>query len=143
MSARPFRVGERLRLQAGGLAGQTEGAVSSLGLLCTTLARGEDRIMVPNSVVLGAAVVPLREPESVDVKVRLGAGMRPTHVQAILDEKVTTPTRDSQRILLEEVDGDALVVRIRATPENPRDGARLADEIVEALMTVTQEHPIS
>jgi small conductance mechanosensitive channel len=136
VSARPFRVGERLRLQAGGLAGQTEGVVSSLGLLYTTLARGEDRIMVPNSVVLGAAVVPLREPESVDVKVRLGAGMRPTHVQAILDEKLTTPTRDSPRVLLEEVDGDALVVRIQATPENPLAGAALADEVVEALMAV-------
>ena len=91
---------------------------------------------------LGAEVVPLREPDSVDVKVRLGAGMRPTNVQAILDEKVTTPTRDSPRVLLEEVDGEALVVRIRATPENPRDGARLADEIVDALMTVTQEHSL-
>src|SRR6202042_268653 len=48
LSARPFRVGERVRLQTGGLAGQTEGVVSSLGLLYTTLARGEDRIMVPN-----------------------------------------------------------------------------------------------
>ena len=143
VSARPFRVGERLRLQAGGLAGQTEGVVSSLGLLYTTLARGEERIMVPNSVVLGAAVVPLREPESVDVRVRLGAGMRPTHVQAILDEKVTTPTRDPLRVLLEEVDDDALVVRIQATPANPLDGAPLADEVVEALMTVTHEPPIS
>jgi small conductance mechanosensitive channel len=80
--------------------------------------------------------VPLREPESVDVKVRLGAGMRPTHVQAILDEKLTTPTRDSPRVLLEEVDGDALVVRIQATPENPLAGAALADEVVEALMAV-------
>ena len=52
LSARPFRVGERVRLQAGPLAGRTEGVVSSLGLLYTTLARGEDRIMVPNSVVL-------------------------------------------------------------------------------------------
>jgi small-conductance mechanosensitive channel len=143
VSARPFHVGERLRLQAGGLAGETEGVVSSLGLLYTTLARGEDRIMVPNNVVLGAAVVPVREPESVDVRVRLGAGMRPTHVQAILDEKVTTPTRDPLRVLLEEVDGDALVVRIRATPANAVDGAFLADEVVEALMTVTREQPIS
>jgi small conductance mechanosensitive channel len=142
VSARPFRVGERLRLQAGGLAGQTEGVVSSLGLLYTTLARGEDRIMVPNSVVLGAAVVPVREPEPVDVRVRLGAGMRPTSVQALLDEKVKTPTRDSPRVLLEEVDGDALVVRIRATPENALDGAPLADEIVEALTTVTQVRPL-
>jgi hypothetical protein len=62
-------------------------------------------------------------------------------VQALLDEKVKTPTRDAPRVLLEEVDGDALVVRIRATPENALDGAPLADEIVEALMTVAQERP--
>jgi small conductance mechanosensitive channel len=38
LSARPFRVGDRVRLHAGGLAGQIEGVVSSLGLLYTTLA---------------------------------------------------------------------------------------------------------
>ena len=43
LSARPFRVGERVRLQAGGVGGSVEGIVSSLGLLYTTLARGEDR----------------------------------------------------------------------------------------------------
>src|SRR5262249_39882487 len=45
LSARPFRVGERVRLQAGAVGGQLEGVVSSLGLLYTTLARGADRIM--------------------------------------------------------------------------------------------------
>ena len=37
LSARPFRVGERVRLQAGAVGGQVEGIVSSLGLLYTTL----------------------------------------------------------------------------------------------------------
>src|SRR3954468_14890604 len=32
ISARPFKVGDRVRLQAGGLAGQIEGVVASLGL---------------------------------------------------------------------------------------------------------------
>src|SRR5579875_752713 len=50
LSARPFRVGERVRLQAGALAGGAEGIVSELGLLYTTLARGEDRIMIPNTM---------------------------------------------------------------------------------------------
>ena len=40
LSARPFRVGERVRLQGGGLAGKLEGVVSSLGLLYTTFAAG-------------------------------------------------------------------------------------------------------
>src|SRR5688572_12257877 len=55
ISARPFRVGDRVRLQAGGVAGQLEGVVTSVGLLYTIFAQGEDSMMVPNSVVLSAA----------------------------------------------------------------------------------------
>jgi small conductance mechanosensitive channel len=133
VSARPFRVGQRVRLQAGVLAGETEGVVSSLGLLYTTLARGEDRILIPNNVVLSAAIVPLKEPASVDVRVRLPSGMHPSRVQAVLDEKITTPTRDPATVLLEELDGDEVVVRIKATSERATEGARLADEVVDAL----------
>src|SRR4051794_5833473 len=42
LSVQPFRVGERVRLQAGNLAGQLEGTVSQLGLLYVTLQQGED-----------------------------------------------------------------------------------------------------
>ena len=143
LSARPFRVGERVRLQAGPLAGQLEGVVSSLGLLYTTFARGEDRIMVPNNVVLAAAVLPLREPDSVDVKVRLRAGIRPSQVQEILDDGVSTTTRAAPRVLLEEIQGDDVVVRVQATPERATDGARLADEIIAVLATVTGEHELA
>jgi small-conductance mechanosensitive channel len=139
LSARPFRVGERVRLQAGGLAGQAEGVVSSLGLLYTTLARGEDRIMVPNSVVLGAAVVPLREPQPVDVRVVLRHGTKPSDVQALLRETVDVPLRALPHIALEEVDGDQVVVRIQATPEHARDGAALADQILAAVTQVAGE----
>jgi small conductance mechanosensitive channel len=140
LSARPFRVGERVRLQAGAVGGSVEGIVSSLGLLYTTLARGDDRIMIPNNVVLGSAVMPLKEPESVDVKVRLSSGVHPSRVQAILEEQVSTPTREPAVVLLEEIDGSDLVVRIQATPEHAQDGARLADEIIAALASVTGEH---
>jgi len=140
LSARPFRVGERVRLQAGAVGGTTEGIVSSLGLLYTTLARGEDRIMIPNNVVLAAAVVPLREPEPVDVKVRLSSGIRPSQVQGILDDRISTPTRRTPAVVLEEIDGDDVVVRIHATPERPDDGAKLADEIIAALAAVTGDH---
>jgi small conductance mechanosensitive channel len=142
LSARPFRVGERVRLQAGAVGGQLEGVVSSLGLLYTTLARGEDRIQVPNNVVLSAAVVPLREPNPVDVRVRLTTGIRPTQVQAILDERITTPTRRSATVLLEQIDGDDVVVRVQATPDRADDGAKLADEVIDALSSVTGEHSI-
>jgi small conductance mechanosensitive channel len=143
LSARPFRVGERVRLQAGAIAGQIEGVVSSLGLLYTTFAQGEDRVMVPNSVVLNSAVVPLREPDSVDVTVRLSAGIRPTQVQALLEDAVQTPTRSAPRVLLQEIQGDEVVMRIQATPERGTDGAKLADEIISALSAVTGEHELA
>jgi small conductance mechanosensitive channel len=139
LSARPFRVGERIRLQAGAVGGQVEGIVSSLGLLYTTLTRGADQIMIPNNVVLAAVVMPLKEPESVDVKVRLTSGVRPSQVQAILDNEIGTPT-SSKAVLLEEVDGDDVVVRVQATPEIADDGSKLADEIMAALSSVTGEH---
>ena len=139
LSARPFRVGERVRLQAGAVGGTVEGIVSSLGLLYTTLTAGADQIMIPNSVVLAAVVVPLREPDPIDVRVRLGHGVRPTQVQAILDSEITTPTR-SKAVRLDEVDGDDVVVRIQATPEHAEDGAKLADELMAALSSVTGEH---
>src|ERR1700761_1533499 len=139
LSARPFRVGERVRLQAGAVGGTVEGIVSSLGLLYTTLTAGADQIMIPNSVVLSAVVGPRREPEPIDVKVRLGHGVRPTQVQAILDSEIKTPTR-SKAVRLDEVDGDDVVVRIQATPERADDGPKLADEVMAALSSVTGEH---
>jgi small-conductance mechanosensitive channel len=140
LSARSFRVGDRVRLQAGAIGGAIEGIVSSLGLLYTTLTRGADQIMIPNNQVLAAVVVPLTEPDPVDVKVRLTSGVRPSHVQAILDQEVSVPTRSGASVNLEEVDGDDVIVRVRATPEMSHDGARLADEIMIALQSVTGEH---
>jgi small conductance mechanosensitive channel len=133
LSARPFKVGDRVRLQGGQIAGQIEGVVSSLGLLYTTFASGEDSIMVPNSAVLSVAVVPLREPEGVDLRARLPADVAPSEVQALLQEKVQIPMRDVPRILLEELDGDEVVVRIQATPERAADGPKLATEVLAAV----------
>jgi hypothetical protein len=45
-------------------------------------------------------------------------------------------------VLLEEVDGEEVVVRVQATPDRPDDGAQLADEVIAALSTVTGEHPV-
>jgi small conductance mechanosensitive channel len=137
LSARPFRVGERVRLQGGGIAGQIEGIVSSLGLLYTTFAQGDDHVMVPNSVVLNVAIVPLREPDGVDLRARLPAEVTPVEVQELLDSAIETPVRSRPRITLEELDGDEVVVRITATPERPSDGPRLASEVLEAVATQT------
>jgi small-conductance mechanosensitive channel len=142
LTVRPFKLGERVRLQAGALGGQIEGIISSLGLMYTTLARGDDRVMVPNTQVLAAAVVPLREPEAVDVKVRLPAGIRPSQVQDILDANVSTPTRSAPTVNLEEIENDGVTVRVRAIPDRRVDGAALADEIILALQAVTGEHAV-
>jgi small conductance mechanosensitive channel len=139
ISARPFRVGDRVRLQAGNLAGQLEGTVASLGLLYTTFAQGDDSIMVPNNVVLSAAVVPLREPAAVDLRARLRPDVLPTDVQRLLEENVHTPVRAEPHIGLEEIDADEVVVRIAATPVSDADGPRLADEILAAIAPVTRE----
>jgi small conductance mechanosensitive channel len=143
LSARPFRVGERVRIQAGALGGQLDGVVSSLGLLYTTLARGEERIMVPNNGVLGAVIVPVREPEPVDVRVRLSTGISITQVQTLLDDRITVPTRAPATVVLAEIDGDDVVVRVQATPDRADDGARLADEVIDTLATVTGEHAVA
>jgi small conductance mechanosensitive channel len=137
LSARPFRVGERVRLQGGGIAGQIAGVVSSLGLLYTTFSQGDDQVMVPNSVVLNVAIVPLREPDSVDLRARLNADVTPLEVQELLEESIQTPLRDRPHITLEEIDGDEVVVRISATPERPSDGPKLASEVLEVVAAHT------
>ncbi len=133
LSARPFRVGERVRMQGGPLAGTVEGVVSSLGLLYTVLANGADQVMVPNSVVLNVAVVPLREPASLDLVARLEPGTTPETVQRVLDRAITVPLRERVRVSLEAIDGDAVVMRIQAVPERPHDGPTLASEVLEAV----------
>jgi small conductance mechanosensitive channel len=138
LSARPFRVGERVRLQGGNLAGQIEGTVSSLGLLYTTFATGEDAILVPNSVVLNVAVLPLREPEAVNLRARLRAGMTPGDLQEILEKSLQTPLRGSPRITLEELDGDEVVVLIAATPRVASQGRVLASELLSVVSRETR-----
>jgi small conductance mechanosensitive channel len=138
LSARPFRVGERVRLQGGPLAGTLEGTVSSLGLLYTTFATGEDSIMVPNSVVLNVAVLPLHEPEGVNLRARLRAGMTPGDLQEILDRELQTPLRDAPRITLEELDGEEVVVRISASPRVAAQGRQLASELLDIVSRQTR-----
>jgi small conductance mechanosensitive channel len=139
IAARPFRVGDRVRLQAGAVAGTIEGVVGSLGLLYTTFAQGQDSVMVPNNVVLSAAVVPLRGPAAVDLRARLRPDVRPSAVQSLLEDAVKTPVRGEPRIALEELDSDEVVVRVSATPVEDRDGPKLADEILAGLAGVTRE----
>jgi small conductance mechanosensitive channel len=133
LSARPFRVGDRVRMHAGGVAGQVEGTVASLGLLYTTLANGEDRILVPNNVVLSGAVVPLREPSGVDLRARLDAEVKPSQVEQCIEHGVTVATRNDPQIDLEEFVNGEIIVRVRATPVRSEEGSALADEVLAAL----------
>jgi small-conductance mechanosensitive channel len=133
-SAQPFRVGERVRLLGGSLAGTIEGQVTSLGLLYTTMAQGEDEILIPNSVVMAVAIVPLRGPPGIDLRARLHAGATPEEVERALRDAIQTSLRDGPHVELEELDGDEIVVRITATPLRSSDGPRLTSEAVEALV---------
>jgi len=138
LSARPFRVGDKVRLQGGPIGGQLEGTVSALGLLYTTFARGDDSILVPNSVVLNVAVIPLREPDAVNLRARLPAGMTPADLQHVLDDSLTTPLREAAHITLEELDGDEVIVRITATPVSSSQGRKLASELQSVVMRETR-----
>ena len=133
LSARPFRVGERVRLQGGGLAGQLEGVVSSLGLLYTTFAQGDDQILVPNSVVLNVAISRCASPTA-SICGRASAGSDAAGDSASCSNTQALNARArSPHIHLEEVDGDEVVVRITATPEHPADGPKLASEVLDAI----------
>jgi small conductance mechanosensitive channel len=145
-STRPFRVGEKVRLVGGPLAGQLEGTVSSLGLFYTTLSQGADRLKVPNNVLLGLVVVPLREPESVDVRARFSVEAGPRAVEQGLLREVTVPTRYRPSVSVEEVDADGVTFRVQATPLRAEDGSQLAEEVLRALRAeavATTEHPTS
>jgi small conductance mechanosensitive channel len=132
-STRPFRVGERVRLVGGALAGSLEGTVTSLGLFYTTLSQGADRLLVPNNVLLSLVVVPLREPDKVDVRVRFPAHASPKEIEERLLQAITVPTRYKPSVALEELDADGVGFRVNATPLRPDDGSQLAEEVLAAL----------
>jgi small conductance mechanosensitive channel len=132
-STRPFKVGERVRLVGGALAGSLEGTVSSLGLFYTTLSQGADRLLVPNSILLQLTVVPLREPDKVDLRVRFPSDASPQRIERQLLREITVPTRYRPSVSLEELDHDTVVLRVNATPLRPEDGSQLAEEVLQAL----------
>ena len=62
MLARPFAVGDNVRMRAGVLSGQIEGTVMDIGITYVRLDTAEGKLNVPNSQVLAAAVGPLQRP---------------------------------------------------------------------------------
>src|SRR4051794_1303297 len=149
LSARPFRLGDRIRLEGGMLGGnhQVEGIVSSLGLLYTTLAPDEEsitvpntalaeaegNIIVPNNLVLASTIVPLGELAAVELDVRAPRGLKPSELQAGVADTVSVPLRSKPEIDVHQMDTHGVVVRIAVRPEAKTDGPRLADEVVAAI----------
>jgi hypothetical protein len=86
---------------------------------------------------MASAVVPLREPAAVDLRARLKPDVKPSELQAFLEQHVRTPTRSHPHISVEEVDDEEVIMRVNAVPELDRDGPKLADEILAAISQVT------
>jgi hypothetical protein len=137
LSARPFRVGDRVRFQGGVLAGQLEGTVSALGLLYTTLARGDGEVMVPNSVVLNVAVMPLREPDAVSLRAKLRPGTTPRDLQELIERELPLRLREAPRITLEALEGEEVVVQIAARPLVDSDASALASDLLRVVSAET------
>ena len=73
-------------------------------------------MMIPNTVVLSATVMPLRSRALSTVKVTLSSGISLTHVQAILDSNISVDDHPAVRRAssLEAIDGRSVVVRVKA-----------------------------
>lgn len=109
---------------------------SAKGLFYTTLVQGADRLLVPNSVLINLVVVPLREPEKIDLRARFSGDVSPKQIEDRLLEAISVPTRYPPSVSLQELDADGVVLRIMATPLRPEEGSMLADEVLAALRQV-------
>lgn len=78
--------------------------------------------MIPNNIALAAAVVPLREPDGVDLRARLQADIRPSDVERLLREPISVETRSEPEVELEEMEGGQVIFRGRATPADSNCG---------------------
>ena len=57
--ARPFKVGDAIRMRAGALSGEVDGTVTEIGITYVRLATINGMLSVPNSQVLNAVVGPI------------------------------------------------------------------------------------
>jgi hypothetical protein len=80
--ARPFKVGDAIRLQAGGLGGELDGIVTDIGITYVRFDTDGSVVSIPNSQVLNAVVGPIPpEPENPE----------PEDPEAAADGKSGTP----------------------------------------------------
>lgn len=141
ISARPFTIGDRVRFAGFGM--DVEGTVAAYGLLYVTMHDGQDPVLIPNTTALTMSVRPIREPSAVDLRARLPLGTDPEAVEHRVAAAIDVPTRGAPHIVLEEMDAATIVVRIRATPEHPPQGARLAGQVMEAVTGLRDPTPIA
>ena len=137
LSSRPFSVGDRVRFSGFGM--DVEGTVEGLGLLYVTMRDGEDPVLVPNNTALTMSIRPIREPAGVDMRARLPHDIDPEEVQEHVAGMVTVPTRDRPHVVLAEFDGDEVVVRIKAIPDDSDQGAALAREVLRAVTDMSPD----
>ena len=64
MLARPFKVGDAVRLRAGALGGPLDGTVTDIGITYVRVNTGDGVVSVPNSQVLNAVVGPIPPEEA-------------------------------------------------------------------------------
>jgi small conductance mechanosensitive channel len=131
LSARPFQVGDRVRFAGFGM--DVEATVAAHGLLHVTLYDGDDEVLIPNNAVLAMSARPVREPDAVDMRARLPVTVDPEGVQRRVDESVSVSTKGPPHVALEELDGRQVVMRVRATPQKPDEGGRLAHDVLQAV----------
>jgi small-conductance mechanosensitive channel len=62
LAARPFTVGNYIRVRSGALGGEFDGTVLSLSLTYVTMATPQGVLKVPNSSVMASAVGPVMRP---------------------------------------------------------------------------------
>jgi small conductance mechanosensitive channel len=132
-ATRPFRVGDRIKLRGGTMAGEVEGIVGSLGLFYTTLISGGERTMIPNNVLMQLAVIPIAEPERVELKAKFDVSVTPAKLQRMIEKSVSIPLRTPPEVTLQELEGNEITVNIIAVPLNPADGPKLASDVLDAV----------
>ena|SRR5215208_41145 len=137
LSARPFRVGDRVRFAGFGM--DVEGTVAAHGLLHVTLYDGDDLVLIPNNTMLSMSARPIREPDAVDMRARVPVTVDPEAVQRRVDDAISVPTKGPPHVELEELDGRDVVVRVRATPQKPAEGGRLAHDVLRAVAGLESE----
>ena len=77
MLARPFKVGDAIRLRAGALGGTLDGRVTDIGITYVRVHTGDGVISVPNSQVLNATVGPIPPDGANEAQAPAVSGGRP------------------------------------------------------------------